>query len=97
MVTTFKRQDDHLRKGNTTVQDVGSIITKHKEQCAHTMQAQILMALRATASIEAKHKTIDGQYKNLLSFLAVVVDSFPHTGPPKFTFSSSFGLNSDFM
>lgn len=58
MVTPFKMQDDHLRKENTTVQDVGSIITKHKQQCAHMMQAQVLMALRATASIEAKLKQL---------------------------------------
>lgn len=81
MVTPFKMQDDHLGKGYTTIQDVGSTITKHKEQCAYKTQAQIPMALSATVSIEAKLKTIDGQYKNLLSFLAVVVESFPHTGP----------------
>lgn len=32
---------------HSTAKDVGNIITKHKEQCAHMMQAQILMALLA--------------------------------------------------
>lgn len=65
----------------SAIQDVGSIITKYKEQCTHMMQAQILMAQLATISIEAKLKTIDGQYKNLLSFLGVAEESFSHTGP----------------
>lgn len=82
---------------NSAIQDVGSIITKYKEQCAHMMQAQILMAQLATISIEAELKTIDGQYKNLLSSWELLRSPFLTLVHWKFTFSSTFRLNNDFM
>lgn len=44
MVTPFKCKMIIWGKGvlNSAIQDLGSIITKHKEQCAHMIQAQIL-------------------------------------------------------